>query len=86
MNRAACYSRIEAFSETDLTEDLKKIDVPTLILYGDDGPIVSIADFALLSVTIIENAKLKVYKGATHGLCTTHKDMVNEDLVTFIKG
>src|SRR2546428_9581522 len=82
----ASYFCIKAFSETDLTEDLKKIDVPTLVLHGDDDQIVPIPDSALLSSKIIKNAKLKVCKGAPHGLCTTHKDMVNEELITFFKG
>src|SRR2546428_728242 len=77
---------IKAFSETDLTEDLKKFDVPTLVMHGDDDQIVPIADSALLSSKIIKNAKLKVYKGAPHGMCTTLKEMVNEELITFLKG
>ena len=77
---------IKAFSETDLTEDLKKFDVPTLVMHGDDDQIVPIADSALLSSKLIKNAKLKVYKGAPHGMCTTHKEMINEDLITFLKG
>ncbi|HEX5863674.1 MAG TPA: alpha/beta hydrolase [Casimicrobiaceae bacterium] len=82
----AAYFCIKAFSETDLTEDLKMFDVPTLILHGDDDQIVPIADSALLSAKIVKGATLKVYKGAPHGMCTTHKDQVNEDLLTFIKG
>ena len=82
----AAYFCIKAFSETDLTEDLKKIDVPTLILHGDDDQIVPIADSALLSAKIVRNAKLVVYKGAPHGMCTTHKDRVNAELLAFIKG
>jgi non-heme chloroperoxidase len=82
----ACYFCIKAFSETDLTEDLKKFDVPTLILHGDDDQIVPIADSALLSAKIVKGATLKVYKGASHGMCTTQKDQVNEDLLAFIKG
>jgi non-heme chloroperoxidase len=81
----ASYFCIKAFSETDLTEDLKKFDVPTLILHGDDDQIVPIAASALLSSKLIRNAKLKIYKGAPHGMCTTLKDRVNEDLLTFIK-
>ena len=77
---------VKAFSETDLTEDLKKFDVPTLVMHGDDDQIVPIADSALLSSKIVKNAKLVVYKGAPHGMCTTHKEMINEDLITFIKG
>ena len=82
----ASYFCIKAFSETDLTEDLKKIDVPTLVLHGDDDQIVPIADSALLSSKIVAKASLKVYPGASHGLCTTHKDQVNEELLAFIKG
>jgi non-heme chloroperoxidase len=81
----ACYFCIKAFSETDQTEDLKKIDVPTLILHGDDDQIVPIADSAMLSAKLVRNAKLKVYKGAPHGMCTTQKEQVNEDLFAFIK-
>lgn len=79
------YDCIKAFSETDFTEDLKKIDVPTLILHGDDDQVVPIADSALLSAKIIKNAQLKVYKGAPHGIPSTHKNKVNEDLLAFIK-
>jgi non-heme chloroperoxidase len=82
----ASYFCIKAFSETDLTEDLKKIDVPTLIIHGDDDQIVPIADAALLSVKLVRNAELLVYPGAPHGLCTTHKHQVNEDLFAFIAG
>ncbi len=81
----ASYFCIKAFSETDLTEDLKKFDVPTLILHGDDDQIVPIADSALLSSKIVKNATLKVYPGAPHGMCTTLKDKVNEELLAFIK-
>ncbi len=82
----AAYFCVKAFSETDLTEDLKKIDAPTLILHGSDDQIVPIADSALLSSKIVKNAILKVYKGAPHGMCTTHKQQVNEDLLAFFKG
>jgi len=82
----AAYFCIKAFSETDFTEDLRKIDVPTLILHGDDDQIVPIADSAMLSAKIVKNATLKVYKGAPHGMCTTHKQQVNEDLLAFFKG
>ena len=81
----AAYFCIKAFSETDLTEDLKKIDVPTLILHGDDDQIVPIGASAMLSSKIVKNATLKVYKGAPHGMCTTHKDQVNEDLLDFLR-
>src|SRR5205823_12080251 len=80
----ACYFCIKAFSETDMTEDLKKITVPTLILHGDDDQIVPIADSSLLSAKLVKGATLKVYKGAPHGMCTTHKDEVNADLLAFI--
>src|SRR5437588_7020804 len=79
------YFCIKAFSETDLTEDLRRIDVPTLILHGDDDQIVPIEDSALLSAKIVKNAKLVVYKGAPHGMCTTLKDKVNEELLAFIR-
>ncbi len=79
------YDCIKAFSETDFTEDLKKFDIPTLILHGDDDQIVPIADSALLSAKLIKNAQLKVYKGAPHGMCSTLKDQVNADLLAFIK-
>jgi non-heme chloroperoxidase len=81
----ASYFCIKAFSETDLTEDLKKIDVPTLILHGDDDQIVPIGASALLSAKLVKNATLKIYKGAPHGMCTTLKEKVNEDLLAFVK-
>src|SRR5205814_2377318 len=81
----ASYFCIKAFSETDLTPDLEKIDVPTLILHGDDDQIVPIADSAELSAKIVKRASLKVYPGAPHGMCTTLKDQVNEDLLAFFK-
>ena len=81
----ASYFCIKAFSETDLTEDLKKMDVPTLIIHGDDDQIVPIADSALLSAKLVKNATLKVFKGASHGLCTTHKNEVNAHLLKFIQ-
>lgn len=81
----ASYFCIKAFSETDLTDDLKKFDVPTLVLHGDDDQIVPIADSALLSSKIIKDAKLVVYKGASHGMCTTLKDRVNAELLAFFK-
>jgi non-heme chloroperoxidase len=80
------YFCIKAFSETDLTEDLKKFDVPTLIIHGDDDQIVPFADAAPLQAKLIKGSKLKPYKGAPHGLCTTLKDQVNEDLFAFFKG
>lgn len=81
----AAYFCIKAFSETDLTEDLKKLDVPTLIMHGDDDQIVPIAASAKPSAEIVKNATLMIYKGAPHGLCTTLKDKINKDLLAFIK-
>jgi non-heme chloroperoxidase len=80
------YFCIKAFSETDQTEDLRKIDLPTLILHGDDDQIVPITASAQRQVKLIKNAVLKVYKGAPHGMCTTHKDQVTQDLLAFLKG
>ena len=81
----AVYDCIKAFSETDLTEDLKNIDVPTLILHGDDDQIVPIQDSALLSSKIIKGAILKVVPGAPHGMCSTMKDYINTELLAFFK-
>jgi non-heme chloroperoxidase len=81
----AAYDCIKVFSETDFTEDLKKFDVPTLILHGDDDQIVPIGAAAMLSSKIVKGATLKVYKGAPHGMCSTLKDQVNEELLTFFK-
>ena len=81
----AVYDCVKAFSETDFTEDLKKIDVPTLILHGDDDQIVPIADSALLSAKLVKGAILKVIPGAPHGLCSTLKDQVNAELLEFFK-
>jgi non-heme chloroperoxidase len=80
------YFCIKAFSETDLTEDLKKIDVPILIIHGDDDQIVPIDDSSKLSAKIVKGAILKVVPGAPHGICTTHKDLINQELLSFIKG
>src|SRR5271154_1116048 len=82
----AAYFCINAFSETDQTEDLKKFDVPTLILQGDDDQIVPYTDAALLQAKLIKGSTLKIYKGASHGMCTVNKDQVNEDLLAFSKG
>ena len=79
------YDCIKVFSETDQTEDLKKFDVPTLIVHGDDDQIVPIADSALLSSKIVKNSTLKIYKGAPHGLPSTLKDRLNADLLDFIR-
>ena len=81
----AAYDCIKAFSETDFTEDLKKFDVPTLILHGDDDQIVPIAAAAMLSSKIVKGATLKVYPGYPHGMCSTHKDVINADLLAFFK-
>ncbi|WP_041392682.1 alpha/beta fold hydrolase [Sphingobium sp. SYK-6] len=81
----AHYDCIKAFSETDFTEDLKAITVPTLVMHGDDDQIVPYADSAPLSVKLLKNGTLKTYKGLPHGLCTTHPDIVNPELLAFIK-
>lgn len=81
----ASYFCIRAFSETDMTEDLKKVDVPTLVLHGDDDQIVPIADAGMLTAKIVKNAKLVVVPGAPHGMCTTMKDRINEELLNFAK-
>jgi non-heme chloroperoxidase len=81
----AVFDCIKAFSETDFTEDLKKIDVPTLILHGDDDQIVPINNSALLSTALVKGSTLKVYPGAPHGMCSTLKDQVNADLLAFIR-
>jgi non-heme chloroperoxidase len=82
----AQYDSIKAFSETDFTEDLKIITVPTLVMHGNDDQVVPIADSALLSVKLLKNGTLKVYEKFPHGMCTTHADVVNPDLLAFIKG
>lgn len=82
----AHYDCIKAFSETDFTEDLKAITVPTLVMHGDDDQIVPYADSAPLSVKLLKNGTLKTYAGLPHGLCTTHPEIVNPDLLAFIKG
>jgi len=76
---------IKAFSETDFTEDLKRIDVPTLILHGDDDQIVPIGAAAMLSSKLVPNATLKIYPGESHGICTTRKNDVNADLLAFLR-
>jgi non-heme chloroperoxidase len=81
----AAYDCIKAFSETDFTEDLKKFDVPTLILHGDDDQIVPIGASALLSAKLVKGATLKVIPGAPHGMCSTLKDQVNADLLAFLQ-
>jgi non-heme chloroperoxidase len=81
----AAYECIKAFSETDFTEDLKKIDVPTLILHGDDDQIVPFADAAPLSAKLVKGSILKVIPGAPHGMCSTLKDQINSELLSFLK-
>jgi non-heme chloroperoxidase len=82
----AHYDGIKAFSETDFTEDLKAITVPVLVLHGEDDQIVPIADAALLSIKLLKNGTLKTYKGLPHGMCTTHPDVINADLLAFVRG
>lgn len=81
----AIYDCIQAFSETDFTEDLKKFDIPTLILHGNDDQIVPIAITAMRSAQLIPHAQLKIYEGGAHGMCSTLKDQINSDLLAFIK-
>ena len=81
----ASYFCIKTFSETDTSEDLKRFDVPTLILHGSDDQMVPIESAALMSSKIIKNAKLVVYEGAPHGMCATLKDRVNDELLAFIQ-
>jgi non-heme chloroperoxidase len=81
----AHYDCIKAFSETDFTEDLKKLDMPVLIMHGDDDQIVPIADSALLSVKLVKKSTLKVYPGLPHGMATTHPDIINADMLAFVK-
>lgn len=81
----ASYLGIKAFSETDFIEDLKKFDVPTLIMHGDDDQVVPITNSALLSAKLVKDSILKVYPGLPHGMCQTHKDLINADLLQFIQ-
>ncbi|TIL82801.1 MAG: alpha/beta hydrolase [Mesorhizobium sp.] len=81
----AHYDCIKAFSETDFTEDLRAIDVPVLVMHGDDDQIVPIADSALLAIKLLKKGELKVYKGLPHGMATTHADIINADLLAFFK-
>ncbi len=82
----AQYDGIKAFSETDFTQDLKAIDVPTLVMHGDDDQIVPIADSALLSAKLLRNGTLQVYEKFPHGMCTTHAEAINPALLAFIEG
>ena len=81
----AHYDGIKAFSETDFTEDLKTIEVPTLVLHGNDDQIVPYADASVLSAKLLKNASLKIYEGYPHGMLTTHADVLNPDLLAFVK-
>jgi non-heme chloroperoxidase len=81
----ASYFCIKAFSETDLTEDLTKFNIPTLIMHGDDDQIVPIGASALLSHKLVKGSTLKVYPGLPHGMCTVNKELINNDLLAFIK-
>ncbi len=81
----AQYDCVKAFSETDFTEDLKAINVPVLVMHGDDDQVVPIADAALLSIKLLKKGELKVYKGYPHGMLTTHADVLNPDLLAFIR-
>jgi len=82
----AHYDCIKAFSETDFTEDLKQIDVPVLVLHGEDDQVVPIADSALLTIKLLKNGTLKTYKGYPHGMCSTNPDVINPDILAFIQG
>ena len=82
----ATYDCIKAFAQTDFTEDLKRFDVPTLVMHGDDDQVVPIAISGLVSAKLVKGATLKVYPGLPHGMCSTHKDLINADLLTFFKG
>jgi non-heme chloroperoxidase len=79
------YDCIKAFSETDFNDDLKKIDIPTLVLHGDDDQIVPIGAASLMTAKIVKNATLKIYPGLPHGMCTTHADQINADVLAFLK-
>ena len=81
----AHYDGIKAFSETDFTEDLKSIDVPTFVMHGDDDQIVPYKDSALLSVKLLKHGTLKIYPGYPHGMLTTHADVINQDLLAFVR-
>lgn len=81
----AHYDSIKAFSETDFTEDLKSITVPTLVMHGSDDQIVPVDDSARLSVKLLKHGTLKVYDGYPHGMCTTHAEIINADLLSFIQ-
>ena len=81
----AHYDGIKAFSETDQTEDLKSIDVPTLVMHGDDDQIVPYKNAALLSIKLLKHGTLKIYPGFPHGMLTTNADIINQDILDFIR-
>jgi non-heme chloroperoxidase len=81
----AHHDCVKAFSETDFTEDLRKIDVPVLVMHGDDDQIVPYADSAPLSAELLKKGELKTYQGLPHGMCTTHPEIINPDLLAFFK-
>ena len=83
---SAVFDCIKAFSETDFAEDLKKLDVPTLILHGDDDQIVPIGAAAMLSSKLVKGATLKIYPGYPHGMCSTQKNQINADLLAYCQG
>ena len=82
----AHYECVKAFSETDFTEDLKSVDVPVLLMHGTDDQVVPIADSALIGITLLKHGTLKTYEGLPHGMCTTHADLINPDLLAWIEG
>jgi non-heme chloroperoxidase len=82
----AHYDGIVAFSQTDFTEDLKRINLPVLVMHGDDDQVVPYADSAPLTVKLLRNGQLKTYEGLPHGMATTHADVINADLLAFIRG
>jgi non-heme chloroperoxidase len=81
----AHYECVKAFSETDFTEDLKEIDVPLLVMHGDDDQIVPYADAALKSIKLLKHGTRKIYPGYPHGMCTTHADVINADMLGFVR-
>ncbi|HWC57166.1 MAG TPA: alpha/beta hydrolase, partial [Sphingomicrobium sp.] len=83
---SAHYDCVKALSETDFTEDLKSIDVPVLLLHGDDDQVVPITDSALIGITLLKQGQLKVYPGYPHGMATTHAEEINTDILAFIRG
>ncbi len=81
----ALYDCIEAFSETDLREDLRKMTIPTLVIHGDDDQIVPFETCGKVAAQLLPDGELKVYQGGSHGICTTHKHQINQDLLDFIR-